>query len=44
MSVLVWIEQSKGGAVANAWEVLGKGRQLADALAHKADNLLLHDR
>ncbi len=32
MSVLVWIEQSKGGAVANAWEVLGKGRQLADAL------------
>ena len=32
MSVLVWIEQTKSGAVANAWEVLGQGRQLADAL------------
>ena len=32
MSVLVWIEQSKNGAVANSWEVLGKGRQLASEL------------
>ena len=32
MSVLVWIEQSKSGPVANSWEVLGQGRLLADAL------------
>jgi electron transfer flavoprotein alpha subunit len=32
MSVLVWIEQTNGAAVANSWEVLGKGRELADAL------------
>jgi electron transfer flavoprotein alpha subunit len=32
MSVLVWIEQSKNGPVANSWEVLGQGRLLADAL------------
>jgi electron transfer flavoprotein alpha subunit len=32
MSVLVWIEQSKSGPVANSWEVLGAGRKLADAL------------
>jgi electron transfer flavoprotein alpha subunit len=32
MSVLVWIEQSKSGPVANSWEVLGAGRKLADSL------------
>ncbi|MBK8047703.1 MAG: electron transfer flavoprotein subunit alpha/FixB family protein [Anaerolineales bacterium] len=32
MSVLVWVEQTKSGPVASSWEVLGKGRQLADAL------------
>ena len=32
MSVLVWIEQSKSGVVANSWEVLGAGRKVADAL------------
>jgi electron transfer flavoprotein alpha subunit len=32
MSVLVWIEQSQGSALANSWEVLGAGRQLADSL------------
>lgn len=32
MSVLVWIEQSQSGPLANSWEVLGQGRKLADAL------------
>lgn len=32
MSVLVWIEQSQGSALANSWEVLGAGRKLADSL------------
>jgi electron transfer flavoprotein alpha subunit len=32
MSVLVWIEQINGQAVASSWEVLGKGRELAKAL------------
>jgi electron transfer flavoprotein alpha subunit len=32
MSVLVWIEQSKSGVIANSWEVLGAGRKVADAL------------
>lgn len=32
MSVLVWIEQMGGNAVSNCWEVLGKGRELADTL------------
>ena len=35
MSVLVWIEQSKGAAVASSWEVLGQGRVLANALGTK---------
>lgn len=30
MSVLVWIEQMNGHAVASSLEVLGKGRQIAD--------------
>lgn len=32
MSILVWIEQNNGQAVASSWEVLGKGQQLAQAL------------
>jgi len=32
MSILVWIEQKNNGAVASCWEVVGKGRELADAL------------
>lgn len=32
MSVLVWIEQMNGQAVASSWEVLGKARQVADDL------------
>jgi electron transfer flavoprotein alpha subunit len=32
MSVYVWIEQFKGQAVPAAWEALGEGRTLADAL------------
>jgi electron transfer flavoprotein alpha subunit len=32
MSILVWIEQNQRQAVAGSWEVLGKGRQLAEAL------------
>jgi electron transfer flavoprotein alpha subunit len=32
MSVLVWIEQIDGKAVTSSWEVLGKGRELAQAL------------
>lgn len=35
MSVLVWIELSKSGPVANSWEVLGQGKLLADALGVK---------
>lgn len=33
MAVYVWIEQYKGQAVGAAWEALGKGRELADALS-----------
>lgn len=32
MSVLVWIEQMNGHAVASSLEVLGKGRQIADEI------------
>lgn len=32
MSVLVWIEQSKSGPVANSFEVLGKAREIAASL------------
>ena len=32
MSVLVWIEQSGEQAVSSSWEVLGKAREVADAL------------
>ncbi len=32
MSILVWIEQKNDVAVASCWEVVGKGRELANAL------------
>ena len=32
MSVLVWIEQTSSGTAPSSWEVLGKSRELADAL------------
>jgi electron transfer flavoprotein alpha subunit len=32
MSILVWIEQNEGRPVASCWEVLGKGRELAQQL------------
>lgn len=32
MSILVWIEQTNNQAVASSWEVLGKGRHLANEL------------
>lgn len=32
MSVLVWIEQTQSGPLANSWEVLGAGRTVADSL------------
>jgi electron transfer flavoprotein alpha subunit len=32
MAVYVWIEQFEGSAAAAAWEALGKGRAIADAL------------
>lgn len=41
MSVLVWIEQSGGSAISSCWEVLGKGRQLADELGGSLVALLI---
>ena len=41
MSVLVWIEQSEGQALASSLEVLGKGRALADALGTSLDAVVL---
>lgn len=32
MSVLVWVEQSNKGPVSSSWEVMGKAKQVADAL------------
>jgi electron transfer flavoprotein alpha subunit len=32
MSILVWIEQNEGRPVASCWEVLGKGRELAQQI------------
>ena len=32
MSVLVWIEQKNNEAVASCWEVVGKGREIANSL------------
>lgn len=41
MSILVWIEQNNQQAVASAWEVLGKGRQLAGALGTSLTALVI---
>jgi electron transfer flavoprotein alpha subunit len=43
MSVLVWIEQKNNEAVASSWEVLGKARELADALGTKVAALVMGD-
>lgn len=43
MSVLVWIEQSDGDAVASCWEVLGKGRELANKLESSLVALVMGD-
>jgi len=41
MSVLVWIEQKHDVAVTSCWEVVGKGRELADALGTPLVALIL---
>lgn len=41
MSILVWIEQTNHQAVASAWEVLGKGRQLANELGTTVTALVI---
>lgn len=41
MSVLVWIEQKNNEAVASCWEVVGKGREIADALGTSLVALVL---
>ncbi len=41
MAVLVWIEQKNNEAVASCWEVLGKGREIADALGTSLAALVL---
>ncbi len=43
MSVLVWIEQKQGAALASSWEVLGKARELADDLATPLAALVMGD-
>ncbi len=43
MSVLVWIEQSNNQAVPSSWEVLGKARELADALGTTLGAVVLGD-
>jgi electron transfer flavoprotein alpha subunit len=43
MSVLVWIEQKNGQAPASSWEVLGKARELADALGAQGAALVMGD-
>ncbi len=41
MSLLVWIEQTDNQAVASCWEVLGKGRQLANELGTSLTALII---
>ena len=41
MSILVWIEQNNQQAVASAWEVLGKARQLAGDLGTSVTALVI---
>ena len=43
MSVLVWIEQKQGAAIASSWEVLGKARELAGALGTQVVAAVLGD-
>ena len=43
MSVLVWIELFDGKASHNGWEVMGKGRELADALGTELAALVIGD-
>ena len=43
MSLLVWIEQVDGRALASCWEVLGKGRALADELGLPLAALVMGD-
>jgi electron transfer flavoprotein alpha subunit len=43
MSILVWIEQNNGQPVASSWEVLGKARELAQALGVPTIALVIGD-
>ncbi|MCC6457546.1 MAG: electron transfer flavoprotein subunit alpha/FixB family protein [Caldilineaceae bacterium] len=43
MTVLVWIEQKKGQAVSSSWEVLGKAREVADALGTRLFAVVMGD-
>lgn len=43
MTVLVWVEQNNGQALSSSWEVMGKGRELADALGTKLVALVMGD-
>ena len=43
MSVLVWVEQKNGQAVASSWEVLGKAREIAGTLGTKVVALVMGD-
>lgn len=44
MSVLVWIEQKNGEALASSWEVLGKARELANELGIKLAALVMGEQ
>jgi len=41
MSILVWIEQTNHGAISSCWEVLGKGRQIANDLGTSLTALVI---
>src|SRR5829696_2081466 len=43
MSVLVWVEQKNGQALASSWEVLGKAREIAGTLGTKVVVLVMGD-
>src|SRR5688572_23334851 len=43
VTVLVWIEQKNGQAVSSSWEVLGKAREVADALGTKLFAVVMGD-
>lgn len=44
MTTLVWIEQKNGQAVPSSWEVLGKAREIADALGTKLFAVVLGEK